>query len=204
MRLPRLVLSSVLLGGLWGSMPALDAASPDLSTPAKAAIAFGHAIDEGDFETAKAAAIGTDADFEIIRLRIAFFDANKKLRAAAVERFGVQGRQIPEEGMMSFSGQLREAVELIKGDDASFGQPKEDYPLRLKRVGGLWKVDLWAIPGKDHIAAAMPKMCKILDDCAAEIRAGRYPTVAEARKALSERIFAMADEQLKGEATDRK
>ena len=161
-------------------------------------------VDDGKEADARAAATGSDEDLKIVPLLIGFFDANKQLRAASIERFGADGNQIPDEEMLSPSSQLKGATEAIQGDAATYGRKDEPEPIRLKKVGADWKVDLSAIHDKRQIETAMPKMQKVLAEVTADIRAGKYPQVTQARDALRRKIFAVADEELRSPSESHK
>jgi hypothetical protein len=197
-RLPLLLIACCLLvGSLNGLVRAADA--PDLSTPRQAAKAFIHGLDDGSADEAKLAAIGSGDDYKILDTLISFLNANRQLRAAAVSRFGEDGKCIPDEEMMSFTNQFMTNEERPVDDQtATVGRVGERDPMRLKRIGSEWKVDLTGIPGKRQILTLVPKVQAVLVAIAADITADKFASADQAKKALNQRIFDIAAQELEG------
>jgi hypothetical protein len=177
------------------AMPARAADAPDLSTPKKAAIMFAKGVESGDMEAVKASSIGSDSDYKLVELIISYMAANKELRAAAIEKFGEDGKQISED-LSNISKKMEEGVEKIDGDSATVGKADESDPMKLKKVDGVWKSDLAAIPEKEQLSKTLTKMPKVISAAAADIKAGKYKTFDEAKTAVGKQIFAVVAEQL--------
>jgi len=176
--------------------PTRAADAPDLSTPRKAAIAFAKGVESGDMTAVKATAIGTDSDYKLVESIMGLIGANKELRAAAIEKFGEDGKQISTEDLSNISKQMEQGDEKIDGDTATVGKPDEKDPMKLKKIEGNWKVDLASIPEKEQMTKAMPKMRKVMTGAAADIKAGKYKTIEDAKTAVGQQIFAVVAEQL--------
>jgi hypothetical protein len=177
-----LVLSVGMLAGCGGS---------DLSTPKGAAKAFAVALQNGDAEGAKKASTGGDP--KIIEGMANAASSMKKLRDAAVAKFGDEGK--------TFGGRKNADLDLAKNvDDATFKEegdtatmtPKEGSPLKLKKVSGEWKVDvseMAAGPMATMGAAMFDSMAKAAKTTGDEISAGKYKTAAEAKQAFDSNMM---------------
>src|ERR1700679_2108760 len=110
------------------TLPARAADAPDLSTPKKAAVAYARAIESGDLTAVKTTAIGTENDFSYIESIIGLIGANKELRAAAIEKFGEDGKQISKDDLSTISRQAEQGEEKIDGDTATVGKPDDREP----------------------------------------------------------------------------
>ena len=171
-----------------------DAAAAE--SPRKVAIAFAKGVETGDMAAVKATAVGTESDYTFVQAIMGLIGANKELRAAAIEKFGEDGKQISTEDLSNISKQMEQGDEKIDGDNATIGKPDEKDPMKLKKVDGAWKVDLASIPEKEQMSKAMPKMQKVMSDAAADIKAGKYKSIDEAKTAVGQQIFAVVAEQL--------
>lgn len=181
-------------------LPAFQAsgASPDLSTPKKAAVEFAKDLESGDMAAARAVAIGSAEDFKLVEIISSLVRSARDLRATAIEKFGDAGKEVLASGdeLADFSKRVDSGTEKIAGDTATVGQPDERDPMKLKKAAdGTWRVDLAAIPEKDEIIRMMPKVQKVLSASRADLKAGKYKTADEARDAISQQMFAViADE----------
>jgi hypothetical protein len=160
----------------------------DLSTPKAAAKAFAAAMKSGDAETAKAASTGGDAKFiEAMAVGMGNF---KKLREAAVARYGDEGKSMG--GAAGDDTDLEKMVddstEQVAGDTATLTR-KTGKPMKLKKVDGVWKVDAadMAGPGAAMGATMMERMGKAAKETADEITAGQHKTAAEAKIAFGKK-----------------
>jgi hypothetical protein len=167
----------------------------DLSSPKKSAVAFTRALENADMAAAKSASIGSDEDYKFVQGLIDFIAAGRQLRAAAIERFGDEGKQISGDAMANLSKQAESASEKIDGDSATVDQRNGSEPMKLKRVEGNWKVDVSAFPDKDQTGNALPLVQKVMAAAAADVKAGKYKTAQEARQAIEQQIFAVIAEQ---------
>lgn len=172
-------------------------ASPDLSTPKKAAVAFARQLEAGDLAATKDTSIGSEDDFKLVGVISGLIRSALSLKSAAVEKFGEGGKQVVPNGddLTAFSKRVEEGVEKIDGQTATVGQPREQSPMKLKRAAdGSWRVDLSAIPDREEILKAMPKVQKVFSIGATEIKSGKYKSVDEARNAIADQMFAAISE----------
>src|SRR3954464_12993834 len=84
------------------------AAGPDLSTPKKAAVAFAKAVEQGDMEGAKAASIGTDEDYALVKVMSDFFRSFGRMQAAAQKAYGAEAK-LPVDMSAMLSNQFEQA-----------------------------------------------------------------------------------------------
>ncbi|HEY2586047.1 MAG TPA: hypothetical protein VGI81_09830 [Tepidisphaeraceae bacterium] len=171
-------------------------ASPDLSTPKKAALAFARAIEAGDVAGAEAASTGSAEDVRILHLIANMVSAARQLRDAGVARFGEAGKTIVScDSMANLSQQIETADEHITGDTATVLHRYEVDPMKLRRnADGQWKVDLASMSDKDTKSRVIPRVQKVLSAGAADIRAGKYRTAADANDAIGQQMFAIISE----------
>lgn len=168
------------------SQPALD-----LSTPKQALISFRRAIDSGNAQLAKQAAItnpsldaGIDAWADAAR-------STNELASAAVARFGAGGEIASP---FDFSGdstrELAGAQEQIAGPMAVVIPPGQP-PYHVRRLEGTWKVDLASSRFGQQLELYTPMMAglaKAADVTTDEVRAGKYATAKDAQTALRQRL----------------
>src|SRR5689334_1256004 len=119
--------------------------APDLSTPKSATVAFAKALQTGDADTAKAAAVQTPENLALIDTLAKLTIAGNKLRDAAKAKFGDAGAKVG-------GGQDPASVDVAKeidqyeiketGDTATITNPKE--PTRgtytLNKSNGQWHI----------------------------------------------------------------
>lgn len=162
----------------------------DLSTPKGAAKSFANAIERGDADGAKAASTGGDP--KTIEGLAKMGGSMKKLRDAAVSKFGEQGKSMAgADGMGDMSKKVDEATEKIDGDTATLQSPGKSEPLKLKKVSGEWRVDVSEMFGPAFAMGAgmFDSMSKAASDTADEINAGKYKTAAEAQQAFQQKMM---------------
>jgi hypothetical protein len=184
----------LLLGiALLGRSAVLGADAPDLSTPKKAALTFAKALEDDDLAGIRSSCIGSDDDFKVIAEVAKVVNAGKKVREAAIARFGEAEAQkiIPTPGPPAGIGlprQIEQSRQKIEVDTATLSGPQENAePLRLRRIKGAWRVDLSALPDRNEMAQALPLLIAIrnaLLNAADQIATGKYKSADEAREQL--------------------
>ena len=73
--------------------------------------------------------------------------------------------------------------------------------VHLKRVNGQWKVDRGQLGGTesvDRFVDRTRRTAKAYRDLAGEVRANKYPSVAEARQAFGDRLVKAIEEMPPG------
>jgi hypothetical protein len=170
--------------------------TPDLSTPKKAALAFAHAMERGDVAGAEAASIGSAEDDHLLQVIAGLVGAARQLRDAGVARFGDAGKSIVScDTIANLSQQIATAGESITGNTAIVVHPREIDPMKLRRGDdGQWKVDLAAMSDKQSKMRVIPRVTKVLTTGAADLRAGKYHTAADANDAIGQQMFAIISE----------
>ena len=187
-----LPIAAMLVIGLVGSTSARDA-SPDLSTPKKAAIEFARGLETGDMAAVKAASIGSGDDFKVAEMIGDLVRSARVLRKTAIEKFGPAGGQVLPSGeaLADFSKRIEGGTEKIAGDTATVGPSDQPDALTLaKAIDSGWRVDLAALPAKDEIRRLMPAVQKVFATAEADIRAGKYKTLDQAKDIIGQQKFA--------------
>lgn len=193
---PTAALTASLLICLTFAPRATADSTPDLSTPKKAALAFAHAMEQGDVAGAEAASIGSAEDDRLLQVIAGLVGAARQLRDAGVARFGDAGKSIVScDSIANLSQQIATAGESITGDTAIVVHPREIDPMKLRRGSdGQWKVDLAAMSDKESKMRVIPRVTKVLTTGAADLRAGKYHTAADANDAIGQQMFAIISE----------
>jgi hypothetical protein len=204
-------LAVVLAVALGGARPASAAeVKPDPSTPKGAAAALFKAMQSGDAAAVRPLVVGTDRQVALFQAMVPLTGAFKALETAAVKKFGPEGKQITGGGSATtpaadLEDELEAAQEKIDGDTAEL-TPKATAaadagktaaaakpPMKLKRVDGVWKVDLASMPTEKLDTPAsitlVQKMTGLARDTATEIDDGKYKTVDEAKLAFQQKIL---------------
>src|SRR5438270_282204 len=77
------------------------------------------------------------------------------------------------------------------------GAQEDREPVHFKKDGGTWKIDMTQVRGLDQMdkfKAFAPKMAKAMTELADEIKDNKYKTVADAQRAMSEKMKALVQE----------
>lgn len=192
-----------VLLALAGCAPAQKPMAPgtDLSSPKAAAIAFYKAIARGDVATADAASIGSEQDKKWNRAIVALIDGLKRYSDALRSRFGQQAVStevnlhqalvtLAQEPVMGLEGGIvHEADETAEVDPGLSGiRLAARAPVYLRKVNGVWKVDLPAMaqdPQHDPSTTAQYLAGGLaMQKAARDIAAGRYHTFDQAQSAM--------------------
>lgn len=163
-------------------------------------IALSKALSEGDAATARKHVLKDENTDKIVDGLALMTKATKGLQEAAVAKFGEAGKTIAGQGMMQHAARIEDFKDFddarlsINGDTATIA-PKDGRgkPTTFKKVDGIWKLDLALMSNSANAAqgaAAMPKMAGVMDSLAAEIKAGQYSSVQEARQAYYQKLAA--------------
>lgn len=130
-------------------------------------------------------------------LAAAFADlilAGRRLEEAALEQFGPEGQPLVSQSLPHpMLGRIDNAKIEQTGDEALLHLPDQPRPMRLRKVGGEWKVDLLTYAGGSEQAlpdqvALLKAMAEALDESAVEVKEGRHPTPPEAQEAVATRL----------------
>lgn len=174
----------------WALGAAAGCNKNDLSTPKSAAKSFAKAMEAGDAEAAKAASTGGDPKMIESMAKVA--GNMKKLKEAAVSKFGEEGKSIgggpggKGDGLSEMVKQVDESTEQITGDTATLTPKGGGEVLKMKKVNGDWKMDVSQLGGgMAQLGAGMfDAMAKAAAETTDEINAGKYKTAKEAQTAL--------------------
>jgi hypothetical protein len=185
---------AVVVAALCGLSCGCNRKHSDLSTPTAAVKVYGQAMREGDAATARRAV--TNVDPKVIDALAALGASRRRAMEAAVAKFGDDGKTVAGGSALpygeEFDKMLDEADVKIDGDTATVTQKAKDaVPIALKREGGDWKIDYSDLTKRGDLIQMLPVMGAIAvanDELADEIKAGKYASVAEAKKA---RAFKM-------------
>ena len=193
-----LIVAAVVVAQMLLVLPARAAA--DLSSPKAAAMTFAKAVEAGDVQAAKAAAINEGENAQLIETLTEVAANVNKLRDAAKAKFGdgaaeqFVGNRKPLEEM---SKQLDKAEVKQDGDSATISSADQPGSTKLKKIGSDWKVDLAASlkdsPQSAQIFQQLPFLKAIgvaMGETAGEISADKYKTVDEAKQAMQAKMMA--------------
>jgi len=167
----------------------------DLSSPQSTLRSYAAAMKSGNSQAAKDAVTGLDP--EVVDVMTQSVASRNRLAEAAVAKFGDDGKSLAPQnrtGPADMDKWLADAEIKESGDTATV-TPK-DHPeqkLSLKRFNGDWKIDLSSMPGVSMLSSMMPMMKKMNqanDELAADIQAGKYATLADAKRASAQKMMS--------------
>ncbi len=189
------IFAAVIIGMMAIGAPVRGADVDDVKA---AALAFAKALENGDAAAAKDACVGTEKELAMVDGVVNVMGAMKKMGKAATDKFGDAGKALiqdqgnPGEQMAK---ELENANIKVDGDTATVtGKGEKEEPLKMKKVGGKWKLDLSAMPGKEDMEKAsgmFAGMAKAANETAADISAGKYKTVDEAKEAFGMKMMSI-------------
>jgi hypothetical protein len=196
-----------------------QARGADFSEPKKTVETCAKAIQSSDVDAIKACFTSSEPEKQKQISGIAqIAAASHTLKQAAVDKFGPDGNDIVAAGARRPGGDLTDKIQRLKDADqtidgdtatltakadpsATAGTP-DPKPLYFKKVGDDWKID-WdkqtapaagAAAGRVNAGAMMeamtPLIAKAMGDTAAEIKAGKYASVDEAKVGLQTNVRA--------------
>lgn len=164
----------------------------DLSTPKGAAKAFANAMEKGDAEAAKRASTGGNP--AVVESMAKAMGSSKKLRDAAVAKFGDEGKNImgQENNEMAELAKTVDESEVKEDGDNATLKPKTGEPVKLKKINGEWKVDLTEMMATMGTMGTgmIDSMSKAASETADDIQAGKYKTMSEAQQAFGAKMVA--------------
>lgn len=198
---------------------AADAVKADYSTPVAAARSYFNAGLAGDAAAIRNACLGSSEQKEMAVQFMRGCMAAGKLDAVATAKFG------REETVKAFSDELQQTAAMVTDSLAALTNsdvkvdgtnavitPKlavagksPDAPgpeLKLQQVAGQWKVLLDVDVAKSDFGTdLMAAVSSSQEECAADIRAGKYATAAEAREAQHSAQRTMIQQKQKDAAS---
>lgn len=197
MGLHRFVLLILIVGAL---LPAVGckkkrAATPfDLSNPKAAAVTFARSLENGDLKRAKAATIASGMELDLVESMAHAASNLRKLYDAAEEKFGASAAQdlLARSGMSASEGIAAGQV-VMEGDYATVMPRNAISPVPLKRIRGLWKVDIGALIKGQDMSLAIPTLRALgtaADRVSGEVSAGKYASVEEVKAAMGTGILS--------------
>jgi hypothetical protein len=169
-------------------------AAADLSEPKAAALTFVKAMADHDFATLRNASVGNDEERQRVEAMSDLMAAQRKFADAAAAKFGDSAPVQRGNVSAVFEEQLKTAEVKVEGDVASIRDPKDEKgpPLKLKKVGGEWKVDLSSMQIRSSALSSageqMKKLADVTNTTAEEVAADKYATFLEAQTALTQRM----------------
>jgi hypothetical protein len=181
-----------------------------LNEPKAAALTFVTAIGAGDVNTAKAACLGTDRQKRWVEAMSSMVNGLLNFDKAMIARFGNAAGGTHADVVNALNGLTMEPEQAIQNATV---EPNDDGTVelravspiyaqrmviasRVKKVDGVWKVDLPRILAEHPDLAArndspdLDQLAQVGDamrQLAVEIKAGRYKTVEEATTAADQR-----------------
>src|SRR5579864_9433685 len=148
----------------------------------KAGQAFSKAVAAGDGKAAKEHAVTDEKSANLLDAMAKFTGARTRLSEAAIAKFGDEGKTIaPPVGRGPAGGtQLQHNFDKarieVDGDTAKVVTANGAEPVKFKKEGGDWKIDLTKLPNLDRIQRSLPIMEKLagaMDETASDIKDGK-------------------------------
>ncbi len=171
------------------------------------ALAFAKAIENGDAATARQLVVGTEQEKQFVDSTVAFIEARKKLKDAAIKKFADKAADLADlRGNMS--DQIPDMDVQMDGDNATLMPSKsqpDGKPFPLTKVDGKWKVKLSALLAESstqpteptdqnlaEIQSTLNTWTTSINQLSDEIDQGKYKTADEAKAALAAKAQAAA------------
>jgi hypothetical protein len=158
-----------------------------------AARAFLTGARDGDVGAAAAASLANDDQKKALEMFVAAVGALSKLQAAATAQFGAEAKdlnapsQIPSAEMCDELIKKLDSTEVKEEGDTATILLGRGPGLKMRKAGSEWKVDLGANEGIVWPAAMrgqLEKAIKFTDQLTADVKAGKYKSIAEVRAAM--------------------
>ena len=200
----RTILSIVLSATLAAGCSEKKAADRDLTSPKAAALTFARAIERGDADTTRFAAMSGGIENDLLDAMAQAVPALRKLDTAARAKFGAAGGALARRsstGSSSTSNNPLDSVKLLtEGDVALLGDGTlaqistrdAATTLQLKKIDGQWKVDVGAMIKGQDVTQTIPwlrALASTATSVAAQIDAGSVATVDDAQQAMRREIL---------------
>lgn len=186
------VRTSVSLAVLLFTALLAAAADVDMSTPKGALKAFYEAMEAGDAAAVRASFhTANDTEKALADAYAAQLTAARALGEATKAKFATTGdalsRGLP---LRDEIAKLDTAEVTVNGDKATVKLAGDAKPLRLVKSDGRWRLSLADYAGDDPAAqtAALKDMATAFQTIAAEIQADKFPTAADAQRALQQKL----------------
>jgi hypothetical protein len=184
--------------------PVAARAADDGATPKGAAEAFFKALETGDAAKAKSLAAGDAKQMELLDLLVPLVGNFKKMEQAAVKKWGDEGKKLLSGpgGSQAFDieGEMKNAKVEETGDTATITPAKKEEgknaePMKLKKIGGKWKIDMAAMPNAEQMDNPQAKkmfgaMSDVAKGMIADIDGGKFKTVADAQQGFQQKMLA--------------
>jgi len=144
-------------------------------------------------DTVHKVAVGTDAEFAMLKNMSEMIQASKRYEDASVKKFGDAGK-LPAKEHMDLATKVEAADEKIDGDNATLTFKDggiSDHPMKLKKESGGWKVQLASMGASEGGADAgkfLKAMADAYDGTTKEIEAGNIKSAADAKKDSQQRM----------------
>jgi hypothetical protein len=170
----------------------------DYSTPKKAVRSFYVALVSDGAESARAA-VSDSLQAEVLADLRTLVTKVLAAQEAAEARFGQSGAAVC--GGLPSLDDIDQAAETIQGDTATLALKNQSKQLKLKRVDGQWKLDVFSILGidpkdKDSARRMLAAAASAADRVAQQIKSGQYKSADDASAALNSGMaMAVAKEQ---------
>jgi hypothetical protein len=188
----------IVAAGLVGSAARADDAA-DVMAAAKA---WSNAVVGGDVKTVRERSAGSEAELArwdaIARLLGSFQKLTDAVKATYKDKADLSRLfQKPDFASLGTDPKVEVAA---GGGEATLTTAEGKPPLKLKKDGGAWKVVLSSTPPEAAKldAKQIEPFAEAVSATAAEITAGKYPTQAEAMKAMGQRLLKLKQGAGKG------
>lgn len=171
------------------------------STPLGALRVLNLGLRDGDAKAIEAVLLATTPQEQrMVKAQAGYAASLARLHQAALAAFGEDGARTVTSDLEAESAQGLAAIDkaevTIKLDDATVQYPgAQDPPLRLKRVGGFWKIALWPL-GQEANPRTVDQRVSDLDQLTreaallgADIAKAKFPDAEKAAQAWRNRVL---------------
>jgi hypothetical protein len=176
----------------------------DPASPRGVGLRLVKALSDGDAPAAKSLITQPDELGQTIDALADMSQAMKQLVDKAIAKWGDEAQAITmADPSRRMEQRIRRATEEINGDVALLNDPMVPQPMMLRKVDGVWKIDLTGGGGSEplvRMAPAFLQSAKLARETADEVDQGKYASPIEMSQAMQQKMVAAMQQQQEREA----
>lgn len=180
---------------LLGVMTVLALALPTLAehdgtTPKAAYRSYITALGAGNFDDLKAASMTTPGHVKMLEGLLGYMKSDKAFREAVIKAYPVAAKRLPDPTKETLNS-LDNAETKIDGESATLLTKQSGEPVKLKKDGTKWKVDLvsmYPAESLDDVMTFHKAMAGVMDDMLPDVEARKYKDFDDVTSTLEMRV----------------
>lgn len=165
-------------------------AEHDGTSPKAAYRSYIEALGAGKLDDLKAASVTTPQHVKMLEGLLSYMKADKTFRDAVVKAYPVAAKKLPDPTKETLSS-LDNAETKIEGDSATLQTKQSGDPVKLKKDGTKWKVDLvsmYPAESLDDVMTFHKAMAGVMEDMLPDVEARKYKDFDDVASTLEMRV----------------